>query len=169
MFGRRGWDVYYQSSFENPLHVARTLPHRRWTLSPSVDSLLWKYRRDRVTQTPVPTEKGPTKRSSVICLIQLLTATLPLSQSNAGPRISQSAQVMPPVNTLQDDPKAQAMILRGLTSPAHRRKAVPKQTAALCSAGTVVVKPHLDPERWSSIPSIRDGRSPRLASRCWES
>jgi hypothetical protein len=51
------------------------------------------------------------KRFSSICLIQLLTATFLLSQSNAGPRINQSAQVIPPVYISQDDPKAQAMIL----------------------------------------------------------
>src|ERR1700694_6123951 len=60
--------------------------------------------------------KDPMKRTWFICLLQCLTATFLLSQSNTVPRINSSARVagssaVSVVSTAQADPKAQAKIL----------------------------------------------------------
>src|ERR1035437_6131273 len=50
-------------------------------------------------------------RAYLVCLLQLLTATFLLSQSNPVPLINQTASVVSPVSASQADPKAQAKIL----------------------------------------------------------
>src|SRR6266436_5181903 len=46
-----------------------------------------------------------------VCLLQCLTTTLMVLQSNPGPQINKSAKVVPPISAPKADPKTQGRIL----------------------------------------------------------